>query len=104
MFPSRFDKSLSDMTFTKLLRDAKLDATAHGFRASFKVWASECAKAPHEVSEAALAHSIGNKVVAAYLRTDFLEERRAVMEAWAGHCAGRAEGGAARSTSATPVA
>ena len=68
VFPSMKSTALSDMTFTKLLRDEKLDATAHGFRSSFKVWASECAKVPNEVSEAALAHSVGSKVVAAYPR------------------------------------
>ncbi len=92
VFPSMKSTALSDMTFTKLLRDEKLDATAHGFRSSFKVWASECAKVPNEVSEAALAHSVGSKVVAAYLRTDFLAERRPLMEAWSLHCLGRANG------------
>ena len=87
VFPSRRGKSLSDMTLTKLLRDEELAVTAHGFRSSFKVWSSEQAKVPHEVSEAALAHSLGSKVVTAYLRTDFLEERRPVMEAWAVFCA-----------------
>ena len=85
-------KPLSDMTFTKLMRDQAVAATAHGFRSSFKVWAAEVAKALHEVSEAALAHAIPDKVVAAYLRTDFLEERRALMVAWADHCT--AAGGA----------
>lgn len=93
VFPSRTGKPLSDMTLTKLLRDETIEATPHGFRSSFKVWASECAKVPHEVSEAALAHSLGSKVVAAYLRTDFLEERRPVMQAWADYClGGRAQG------------
>ncbi|MEQ1672652.1 MAG: hypothetical protein ABL893_17510, partial [Hyphomicrobium sp.] len=91
VFPSRNGTVLSDMTFTKLLRDERLDATAHGFRSSFKVWASESAKVPNEVSEAALAHSLGSKVVAAYLRTDFLAERRPLMEAWSGHCLGNAK-------------
>lgn len=86
VFPSRSGEPLSDMTLTKLLRDEELDATPHGFRSSFKVWASESARVPHEVSEAALAHSLGSKVVAAYLRTDFLEERRQLMEKWAEHC------------------
>ena len=90
VFPSMKNTALSDMTFTKLLRDEKLDATAHGFRSSFKVWASECAKVPNEVSEAALARSLGSKVVAAYLRTDFLTERRPLMEDWSRHCLGSA--------------
>ena len=88
VFPSRNGQPLSDMTLTKLLRDEEIEATPHGFRSSFKVWASERAKAPHEVSEAALAHSLGSKVVAAYLRTDFLHERRLLMQAWADYCLG----------------
>lgn len=41
---------------------------------------------PNEVSEAALAHSLGSKIVVAYLRTDFLAERKVLMEDWARHC------------------
>lgn len=76
---------LSDMTLTKVLRSAGLDgrATAHGFRSSFKDWCAEVAKVRDEVSEAALAHKIANKVRAAYLRTSFLDERRALMQRWA---------------------
>jgi integrase len=82
---------LSDMTFTKLLRDAGLGdrATAHGFRSAFKNWCSESARARDEVSEAALAHTIKDRVKAAYLRTDFFEERKLLMEAWSAHCQSR---------------
>ena len=74
---------LSDMTFTKLLRDAGLGdrATAHGFRSAFKNWCSESAKVRDEVSEAALAHTVKDRVKAAYLRTDFFEERKLLMDA-----------------------
>ncbi len=80
---------LSDMTFTKVLRDMGLgeEATPHGMRSAFKVWCAEVAKARDEVSEAALAHTIPEKVRAAYLRTDFLEERKTLMVAWAKYCA-----------------
>lgn len=80
-------RPLSDMTFTKLLRDNGLGerATAHGFRSSFKDWCSEVEKVADDVSEAALAHTIRG-VKAAYLRTDFFDERRPLMEAWARHC------------------
>lgn len=88
VFPSKGGVPLSDMTLTKVLRDEEVAATPHGFRSSFKVWSSERAKVPHEVSEAALAHSFGTKVVAAYLRTDFLDERRPLMTAWADYCLG----------------
>jgi integrase len=85
IFPGHDGKPLSDMTFTKLIRDMGYGdrATAHGFRTSFKVWAAEIAKVRDEVSEACLAHKIPEKVRAAYLRTDFLEVRRSVMREWA---------------------
>ncbi len=80
---------LSEMTLTKVLRDAGLNgkATAHGFRSSFKDWCAEVAKVRDDVSEAALAHKIPDKVRAAYLRTRFLDERRHVMQHWAGYVA-----------------
>jgi integrase len=64
---------LSDMTLTRVLRDAGLDgkATPHGLRSSFKDWCAEFARTRDEVSEAALAHRIPDKVRAAYLRTRF---------------------------------
>jgi integrase len=82
---------LSDMTLTKVLRDMGLadKATAHGMRSAFKVWCAEVAKVRDEVSEAALAHSIPEKVRAAYLRTAFLEERKPIMSAWAHFCCER---------------
>jgi integrase len=86
IFPgTKLGSALSDMTFTKVLRDMRLgeEATPHGMRSAFKVWCAEVAKVRDEVSEAALAHTISEKVRAAYLRTDFLEERKALMvELW----------------------
>ncbi|MEQ1718055.1 MAG: site-specific integrase, partial [Hyphomicrobium sp.] len=85
VFPGSEGTALSDMTFTKLIRAMGYGAraTTHGFRSSFKVWAAEAAKVRDEVSEACLAHKIPEKVRAAYLRTDFLDERREVMQSWA---------------------
>lgn len=85
LFPGLGGRPLSDMTMTKLVRDMGLAhrATVHGFRSTFKVWCAEVIKARDEVSEAALAHAIPQKVRAAYLRTDFLDERRELMAAWA---------------------
>jgi hypothetical protein len=56
-------------------------------RSAFKDWCAEVAKVRDEVSEAALAHTIPGKIRAAYLRTDFLEERKALMATWAKYCA-----------------
>ena len=86
---------LSDMALTKFLRTHKAVsdapgrvATAHGFRSSFRDWASETG-VPRDVAERALAHTIQNSVEAAYHRTDLLEQRREVMEAWSVHVAGQ---------------
>lgn len=77
-------RPMSDMTLTKVLRTAgATDATVHGMRSSFRDWAAEQTTFPGEVVEAAPAHTIGNKVEAAYRRTNYLEKRRGLMEAWA---------------------
>ena len=81
IFPSQAGSQLSDNTLSKLMRDAKIDGTPHGFRTSFKVWASEHS-VRDEVSEAVLAHGDPDKVRAAYRRTTFLDDRRRVMEEW----------------------
>lgn len=90
VFPSTRDRApLSDMTLTAFLRRAKAvsdvperTATAHGFRSSFRDWCSEQGH-PRDLAERALAHAIQNKVEAAYHRTDLLEQRRPLMQAWA---------------------
>ena len=58
-------------------------ATVHGFRSSFRDWATEVAQVREVVAEAALAHSVRNKVEAAYRRANYLDERRSLMETWA---------------------
>lgn len=84
IFPGKSGKPLSDMTLTKLLRDAKIsDFTVHGFRSSFRDWAAEQSNYPGEVVEAALAHAVENKVEAAYRRTNYLDKRRSLMHEWA---------------------
>ncbi|CCB65248.1 site-specific integrase [Hyphomicrobium sp. MC1] len=79
-------KPLSDMALTMLLRRLKVDATAHGFRSSFRDWCSEETDFPSEVAEMALAHAIDSKVEAAYRRGKLLEKRRSLMNAWAKYC------------------
>jgi integrase len=91
VFPAPRGAVLSDMALTKFLRDweaksgeAGRIATAHGFRSSFRDWASEHGHA-RDLAERALAHTISNRAEAAYHRTDLLEQRRKMMEAWARH-------------------
>jgi integrase len=102
LFPgTKTNAPLSHMTLTKVLRDMGLadKATVHGMRSAFKIWCAEVAKIRDEVSEAALAHAIAEKVRAAYLRTDFLEERKLLMEAWAAYCMSGAVGNVVLGTS-----
>lgn len=91
IFPAASTKKpMSNMSLLALLRRMKrTDITPHGFRSTFKDWAAECTSFPNELTEMALAHTIGNKTEAAYRRGDLFEKRRALMEAWAGHCNGR---------------
>ena len=79
-------KPLSDMTLLKILRYAELPFTVHGFRSSFRDWAAEQSRFPGEVAEAALAHTVANKVEAAYRRTNYLDKRRELMRDWAAFC------------------
>ena len=89
VFPSaRSGKQLTDMTITMLLRrlNAPSDtegrfATTHGFRSSFRDWCSEN-NYSRDLAERALAHTLQNKVEAAYHRTDLLEKRRPMMTKW----------------------
>lgn len=60
--------------------------TAHGFRATFRTWAEEVGTVPHAVIEQAMGHQVGGQVERAYRRTDLLEKRRSLMDAWAAHC------------------
>jgi integrase len=74
---------MSDMTLTKVLRDAGECCTVHGFRSSFRDWCAEQMPAvPAMVAEMALAHSVGTATERAYLRSDLRDMRRALIEAW----------------------
>lgn len=87
IFPGRRG-SLSNMSLLKTLeRMGHDDLTAHGFRSSFRDWAGDRTPFPRDVVEAALAHEIENKVEAAYRRSDALEKRRRLMDAWADYLA-----------------
>ena len=77
------DKPLSENTFNKLMKELGLDVHAHGFRTSFRTWSQEKTNYPREIAEAALAHSLRDKAEAAYARSDLLEKRAEMMEAWA---------------------
>jgi integrase len=87
VFPAASGKPLSNMTHGKLLRKLGLDCVPHGFRSSFRDWASEQTDTPHAVMEAALAHTVPNAVEAAYARSDLFDRRRDLMDAWEAYLA-----------------
>jgi integrase len=89
IFPGqRAGKPLSNTAMEMLLRRMDQDAvTVHGFRSAFRDWAGNETHFPREVAEAALAHVVGDKAEQAYRRSDALEKRRDLMQAWANHCA-----------------
>lgn len=92
-------QSLNDYIFVGLKKNAPLStaamtyllkrlnfgdvATVHGFRSSFRMWAAEQTNYPREVCEQALAHKLLDKVEAAYMRSDFLQKRKLLMQDWA---------------------
>ena len=91
VFPGRKpSRPLSNMAFEMLLRRAKSEFTAHGFRSSFRDWAGNETAFPRELAEAGLAHAVGDQTERAYRRSDALARRRELMDAWARHCEGGA--------------
>ncbi|MGC1861565.1 MAG: integrase arm-type DNA-binding domain-containing protein [Methylocystis sp.] len=89
VFPSpRGQRPLSHVAMAKVMRRLEIEqATVHGFRSAFRDWAGNETHFPREVAEAALAHVVGDKAEQAYRRSDALEKRRDLMQAWANHCA-----------------
>jgi len=84
VFPGRnVGKPMSNMVFLMLVKRLQLNITPHGFRSTFRDWASEQTSFSREVCEMALAHMIENKVESAYRRGDLLEKRRTLMITWA---------------------
>jgi integrase len=78
---------LSSMAMAMLLRRMGFaDLTVHGFRSTFRDWCGEATNFTREVAEAALAHTLKDKVEAAYRRGDLLEKRQRLMEDWAKFC------------------
>ena len=87
--PLKAGSPMSDMTLTKVLRSTGIAerATVHGFRSSFKNWTLEQTETPWAVSEAALAHTLGNSTEQAYARSDLFERRQTLMQQWADYLA-----------------
>ena len=82
-------RPLSLMSMEMLLRRMKIEsATPHGFRSSFRDWAGDKTNFPREIAEASLSHVVGSTIEQAYRRSDALEKRRALLDAWSDYCSG----------------
>jgi integrase len=97
VFQSRSGTEVCDHALTKVLRQNKIPsdvenrfATTHGFRSSFRDWASENGHSS-DLAERTLAHTTRSVVEAAYHRTDLLEQRRNMMVEWEKFCLGCSE-------------
>ncbi|CUX15206.1 MULTISPECIES: integrase arm-type DNA-binding domain-containing protein [Agrobacterium] len=87
VFPGTKENSgLSNMSMQKVLRtlDYADRATVHGFRSAFRDWAGDRSTFQREVIEAAMAHVVGDEAERAYRRSDAIEKRRRLMQAWSG--------------------
>lgn len=99
VFAAPREGELSDMSLSAVMRrmhKAEVDegrvgyldrqsgrpAVPHGLRSTFRVWVAEETEYPREMAEMALAHTVGNEVERAYLRSDMVEKRRGMMKAW----------------------
>lgn len=82
VFPAPRGGKVSDMTLTAVMRRMGLEFVPHGLRSTFRDWAAERTSYPRDLAEKALAHTLSSAVEAAYQRSDMLEKRRAMMQAW----------------------
>ena len=80
---------ISDMAMSQHMKRAKLEFRPHGFRSSLRDWLAEKTDARYEVAEAVLGHMLGTETARAYNRTDYLDQRRDLMEQWANHVTSR---------------
>lgn len=89
LFPSIKKGVISDATMSRLMERDEIAYRPHGFRSSLRDWIAEATDTPHDIAETTLGHTVGGKVERAYRRTDFLEQRRKLLERWAKHVTGK---------------
>ncbi|MCR9256481.1 MAG: integrase arm-type DNA-binding domain-containing protein [Alphaproteobacteria bacterium] len=79
---------ISDMTMSNYMKRKGMEARPHGFRSTFRTWCAEATDISEEIAETALGHKVGSEVTRAYRRTDYLDQRRDLMERWAAFLTG----------------
>lgn len=88
VFPSMTGKVQASHYLSRICRECGIDGTPHGFRSSFRNFAAEKTSFPRAVAELCLAHVNDNETEAAYLRTDMLQARAALLQQWADYVTG----------------
>ena len=88
LFPNVHKGVISDMTLSRLMERRGLVERPHSLRKTFRTWLADCSGAPEEVAEACIAHKTGTATVNAYRKTDWLDQRRILMERWSDHVTG----------------
>jgi integrase len=88
LFAGPRGRPVSDSAVSNYLKHMGEDGRPHGFRTSFRTWVQDTDACPWDVSETILAHVIGGRVERSYARSDMLDRRRPVMQAWADHVTG----------------
>ncbi|UWR10931.1 tyrosine-type recombinase/integrase [Sulfitobacter mediterraneus] len=91
LFPSVRKGVISDATMSRFMERRGMEARPHGFRTSIRTWLAECTDAPHEVAETMIAHVTDNRVVRTYRQTDYLDQRRGLLDRWADFVTGGTE-------------
>lgn len=76
-------RAITDAAVEKALRETGAAGTPHGFRTSFRTWVQDTQVCSFDVAETILGHQVGGQVERTYARSDMLDQRRVVMEAWA---------------------
>ena len=89
LFPNTKGWVISDATMSRHMERRGMTERPHGFRSSLRTWLADCTDAPHEVCETVLAHTSGSKAVLSYRRTDFIEQRKPLMQRWGDHVTGK---------------
>ncbi|MFY0311584.1 tyrosine-type recombinase/integrase [Leisingera sp. D0M16] len=88
LFPGLRGKTITSRALEKSLDALNEAGRPHGFRSSFRDWVRDTDACAWEVAETVLDHKIGSTVERSYARSDLLERRRPVMEAWAAYVTG----------------
>ena len=83
LFPANRSRAMSDATLSRFMEREGYEARPHGFRATFRTWVEETTDTPFEIKESALGHKVDGETVRAYQRSDRLEKRAELLEAWA---------------------